>query len=117
VLPDGDTVRLDFIDQRGAPVSLMLPFEQAEALTMTLPHLLTHATKARMGSDKARYVFPLGTWSIETPEDPRCLILTLRTTDGFEVSFSVPVDAAGTLGWTLTREAHRPDDPDGRQLN
>jgi hypothetical protein len=109
VLEDGKTVRLDLVDQHGGPVSLQLPFEQAEAVIMTLPHLLTRAIRARTGSAEARYVFPLGKWLIEATKNQACLqgclMVTLKTTDGFEVSFAIPFDTCQALGWTLKNEA------------
>jgi hypothetical protein len=105
VLEDGETVRLDLLDQSGAPVSVQFPFEQVEALAMTLPQLLTHAMQVRSGSEQARYVFPLGQWLIEESREQDCLIVTLRTTDGFEVSFGIPFDTGRALGWALRHEA------------
>ena len=59
---DGETIRLDLSDVAGQPVSLDLPFEQAQAIAMTLPTLLSKALKARTGRSEARYAFPLGHW-------------------------------------------------------
>jgi hypothetical protein len=104
---DGGTVNIEFIDASGEPISIQLPFEQAGALTLTLPQLMSFAVKARSGSDAARYVFPLGRWSIEATPDFRCLIVTLRTEDGFEVAFSLPLDACSPLAWELKHSAQQ----------
>jgi hypothetical protein len=104
-LDDGETVKLDFIDADGNPVSLLLSFEHAESVAMTLPRLLTHAVKTQTGQDNARYVFPLGPWRLERIEGSHSFILTLATADGFEVSFRIPHGACRTLGWTLKHEA------------
>ena len=56
VVDDGETVRLDFVDQAGCPVSLELPFGQAESLVMTLLRLLSKALAKRSGDDRCRYV-------------------------------------------------------------
>jgi hypothetical protein len=105
VTEDGETVELDLADRSGAAVSVQLPFEQAEAIAMTLPHLLTRAVKKRTGSEEARYVFGLGEWSIEDTREGNCLIVTLKTADGFEVSFAIPFEACQALGWSLKHEA------------
>jgi len=105
VTPDGGIVRLNLVDVAGNPVSLQLPFDQAGALAMTLPGLLTKAVKARDGSDSARFVFPLGDWVLERIADCRALIVTLKTTDGFEASFGVPLDTCRSLAAALRREA------------
>jgi hypothetical protein len=102
---DGEVVRLRFIDTAGSTVVLSLPFAQAGALTMTLPHLLTKALKARHGEEGSRFVFPLGEWVLEGVADGRTVIVTLRTTDGFEVSFAAPLEHCRSLAADLCREA------------
>src|SRR5260370_911662 len=89
-LEDGETVKLEFVDAGGNPVSLLLSFEDAESISMTLPRLLTQAVKAQTGQDNARYVFALGRWLLEGVEDRQSLILTWAPIDGFEVSFRIP---------------------------
>ncbi len=109
---NGETVKLDLIDEDGRPISLRLSFEHAQSIAMTLPRLLTQAVKAQTGQDNARYVFPLGQWLLEGIEDRRSFILTLKTVDGFEVSFRVPHDACRALGWTLQHEADNESEAD-----
>jgi hypothetical protein len=82
-----------------------MPFAQAGALMMTLPHLLTKALKARFGEEGSRFVFPLGDWVLEGVADGRTVIVTLRTADGFEVSFAAPLDHCRSLASDLKREA------------
>jgi hypothetical protein len=105
VSDDGETVRLEFLDPTGGAVSLRLSFAHAEAIVMTLPRLLTRAVKRQTGSDESRYVFPLGQWLLEAIADPRSVILTLNTVDGFEATFRVPLETCRALGWTLQHEA------------
>lgn len=105
---DGETVQLDFVDAGGEAVALLLAFEHAQSIAMTLPRLLTRAVRARTGQDQARYVFPLGQWLLEKAEDRASGILTMKTVDGFEVSFRIPPDTCRTLGWTLQHEADEP---------
>jgi hypothetical protein len=61
VLDDGEIVRLGLVDDKGAAVS----FDQAQAVAMTLPSLLTRALRSLTGSPDARYVFPLDRWFVE----------------------------------------------------
>src|SRR5262245_20375872 len=100
----GDAVRLGFLDEGGNPTSVELSFEQAEAIAMTLPRLLSNALKMRMHSTAARYVFPLGRWAVEDANETDGLIVTLTTTDGFEASYGVPYEACRAIGWVLSRE-------------
>jgi hypothetical protein len=104
----GETLELNFVDQNGAQICLQVPFDHAQAMAMTLPRLLDVALKQVTGNPQARYVFPLGRWSVETASDENCLITTLSTEDGFEVSFGLPAEACRSLGWTLMNEAATP---------
>jgi hypothetical protein len=105
VAADWETVELEFLDQSGAATTLQLPLDQAEAVVMTLPHVLAYALRRRTGKQDARYVFGLGEWCIEDTRDQDSLIVTLKTTDGFEVSFGIPFEAGTALGFSLQHEA------------
>jgi hypothetical protein len=105
VTGDGEVVRLGLNDTSGNAVVLRLPFAQAGALMMTLPRLLTRALKARSGEGGSRFVFPLGDWLLEGVADGRTVVVTLRTTDGFEVSFAAPLEHCRSLASGLRREA------------
>lgn len=105
VAAEGTRVELGFIDHAGTAVTVELPFDQAEAVVMTLPHLLARALKQHTGDDHARYVFDLDEWSIESATGRDCLIATLKTKDGFEVSFGIPFVACQSLGLNLQRGA------------
>ena len=109
VAEDGSNVGLEFLDRAGTRVVLELPLEQAEAVVMTLPHLLARATKLRTGNDDARYVFGLNEWCIEAV-NKNCLIATLKTTDGFEVSFGIPLEVSRSFGWNLQHAADQAHD-------
>jgi hypothetical protein len=103
---DGQTIRLDFLDETGEPVSVAFPFRQAASVMMTLPRLLSKALQQQTRSDTARYVLPLGRWSIESSDQP-CLIMTLITDDGFEVSFGIPFETCRAMGWALKEEGRK----------
>jgi Rad3-related DNA helicase len=112
-LDDGETIKLEFLDQRRNPISLLLSFENAESIVMTLPRLLTRAVRAQTGKDNSRYVFDLGQWLLEGVQDHQSLILTLTTIDGFEVSFRIPDATCRALGWSLQHDTDD-DTPDLR---
>jgi hypothetical protein len=101
----GTEVGLQFIDQSCKIVTVELPVDQAEVIVMTLSHLPSRAVRQWTGNDEARYVFDLGEWVIEGAKEPSCLIATLKTPNGFEVSFAIPLEACRSFGWTLQREA------------
>jgi hypothetical protein len=105
VASDGSNVGLEFLDQSGATVTVELPLDQAEAVIMTLPHLLARAVRRQTGDQDARYVFGLHEWALEGAKDQECLIATLKTTNGFEVCFGIPFEACKSFGWNLQRGA------------
>jgi hypothetical protein len=107
VAPDGELLELDFIDGEGEPASICVPFESAQAIAMTLPRLLSEAVRRITGQQQSRYVFPLGTWRVESTQDSTCAIATLTTPDGFEVSFGISPEACRGLGWALKSESER----------
>jgi hypothetical protein len=114
VIDEGRAIRLDFVDQEGRPLSVEFPFEQAHAIIMTLPQMLAQALKRLTLDQAARYVFPLGRWSIESG-DNQSLITTLATKDGFQVSFAIPFDACKAIGWALKNEGQMGlEEQDGR---
>jgi len=101
VIGDGDGFCLNLINAAGHEVSLVLSFDQAQSIVMTLPMMLARALRAKSGNDNARYVFPMGNWTLESTVDSGCLIATLTTTDGFEASFGIPFAACQELGAAL----------------
>lgn len=107
----GKTIILGFIRDSGSPVSIEMPFDQAASLVMTLPHLLSSALKLQTGEAKARYVFPISEWKLQSSQDPDCLLLTMQTPDGFEVAFAVPVAMCEAMGKSLTHHTTRPGNP------
>jgi hypothetical protein len=102
---DGELVELSFVDATGCSRSLEMTFSDAQSIAMTLPRLLADALQRQTGSDRTRYVFPLGTWSVEPARNAESVIATLATDDGFQVSFAVPQMACRGLAWALRREA------------
>ena len=118
VATDGSNIGLEFLDHSGAAVTLELPLDQAEAIIMTLPYLLTQGVRRTTGNHRARYVFGLHEWALEGAKDQACLIATLKTTDGFEVCFGIPFEECRSLGWNLQHgadnacETARADEPE-----
>jgi glutamine synthetase len=109
---DGELVELRFVDAAGCSRSLEMTFSDAQSIAMTLPRLLAGALQRLTGSDQARYVFALGTWTVEPARNTESIIATLATEDGFQVSFAVPREACRGLAWALRREADSPTQSD-----
>lgn len=105
VAPDGSTIVLGFTDSRGAPARIRLPLSQIGALALTLPDLITKALQSRFGDRTLRYAYPLASWTVEQSSDPRTGMVTLSTTDGFSVCFSMERELQQTLAEALASDS------------
>ena len=94
---DGHSVTLQVIDAMGSPVNLNLQVDQLGQLAMTLPSLIDAAIRRQYGDSSFRFTYPMEFWVVEQAIDPSLVILTMRTTDGFGVSFSMPRSKAGEM--------------------
>jgi hypothetical protein len=101
VAPDGNAVILGFTDTNGAPAQIRLSLNQVGALAMTLPDLITKALRSRYGDYSLRYAYPLASWAVEQSSDPQTGMVTLCTTDGFSVCFSMQQELQHELGEAL----------------
>lgn len=104
VAPDSREISLGFVDSSGKRAAVKLPVEQVGALVMTLPTLIEKALRKRFGDDSLRYTYPLGSWTFEQSPDPQTSIVTLRTTDGFGVCFSLQRQQQDELGEAFTTD-------------
>lgn len=104
VAPDGNTIVLGFTDASGVPATLRLPLNQIGALAMTLPDLINKALQSRYGDHTLRYAYPLAAWTVERSSEPGTGMMTLSTTDGFSVCFSMERELQQTLAEALASE-------------
>jgi hypothetical protein len=89
VAPDGSVICLNIETAGGRPIALRLPRVCVEQLLMTLPRLLSKALQTRYRDESLRVVFPLGAWRLEGAAGSKDFILTMGTSDGFEVAFAL----------------------------
>ena len=108
VAPDGGAISLGFVDARGQPQTVRLSLNQVGALAMTLPDLITKALRSRYGDHSLRYAYPLASWTVEQSSDPQTRMVTLCTTDGFSVCFSMQHELQHELGEALASASHSP---------
>jgi hypothetical protein len=101
VAADGGAISLGFVDSTGTPATIRLSLNQVGALAMTLPGLIDKALQTRFGDQSLRYAYPLESWVVEQSTDPREVMVTLRTVDGFSVCFSIPRQQQSALGEAL----------------
>jgi hypothetical protein len=104
VATDGGAISLGFVDSTGNPATIRLSINQVGALAMTLPGLIDKALQTRFGDQSLRYAYPLASWAIEQSTDPTQGMVTLRTTDGFSVCFSIPRQQQSELGEALVAQ-------------
>lgn len=105
---DGKTVTLGLEDDAGTSTSLSFQIPDLGNLAMTLPSLIEAALRRQLRDGSFRYAYPIGSWSIEQSTDPSALIVTLRTEDGFGVSFSMPRNNALQLAHSLSETGPKP---------
>src|SRR5678815_806795 len=90
VAPDGESVAIHVLDEEADTGTLVLPSDCLSALMMTLPEMVRRALRLRFHDESMRVVYPVGNWKVEGSTVPGHVVVTLRTPDGFEVSFGLP---------------------------
>jgi hypothetical protein len=95
---DGFSIRIRVEDAIGRPALLSFPIECITSLMMTLPSMTATAIQRRQNNPKARITYPLAHFEIELTADPETRILTLKTPDGFTVSFSLSESQCRRIG-------------------
>jgi hypothetical protein len=101
IAPGGDVISLGLVDSNGEPQTVHLTLNQLGTLAMTLPGLIGKALQMRYGDQSLRYAYPLESWVVEQSTDPTQGMVTLRTTDGFTVCFSLLREQRNQLGEAL----------------
>jgi hypothetical protein len=95
---DGACFALQGVDDSGADWALHLPSDCLQQLVLTLPNLALKALRAQHNDDTLRIVYPAHACTVELASDQRTFILTLRTEDGFHVSFGLSAEQCETIG-------------------
>jgi hypothetical protein len=85
---DGEKIFIT-LDGGGAPHWITLSFDEASALAMTLPRLLTMAMSRRFADTTKRHVYPVHGHTVECASDQRHVRLTLSCGGGCDVVFGV----------------------------
>lgn len=99
---EGDTISLDVFDEADQKFTLQMSVDQVGMLVMTLPSLIEIALRRRFRDATFRYSYAAGACAVEQASDPNALIMTMRTTDGFGVSFTVSREHARQLSEALS---------------
>jgi hypothetical protein len=103
---DGKSVAISVEDTSGKGTTLRMKITELGNLVMTLPSIIEAALRRQYRDTSLRFAYPLGAWEIEPASDPENLIVTMRTEDGFGVSFSLPRSRADRLGQAIASAVH-----------
>jgi hypothetical protein len=101
----GASISLVAEDAAGRVMRLTFPTEVLSSLIMTLPQMLTAAIQRQRNDPTARLVYPLAESRTELSTDLLTRILTLKTPDGFTVSFAVTDEQFGEIVRSYARSA------------
>jgi hypothetical protein len=101
VSPQGDRITITLPEQAGEPRKIALSFDEASALAMTLPRLLSTALRLRFSDESLRHVYALRGYKVECASDLRHLLVTLTADDGFDVAFAAKLEAVPALARDL----------------
>ena len=105
ISPAGDSITLTLPDREGKACELVLTFDEASSLAMTLPRLLKMALRRRYSDRALRHVYPLREYVVECASDLRHLIVTLAADSGFDVVFAIKTDTATAMARDLANNA------------
>jgi hypothetical protein len=89
VAPDGGSISIGVADEEGRACSLMLPTACLKELIMTLPEMMRRALRLQHDDPSFRLVYRAADWEVEQSTVPGTFIVTLRTPDGFHISFAL----------------------------
>jgi hypothetical protein len=101
VSSDGDSITLTLPGKHGKPCELVLTFDEASSLAMTLPRLLKMALRQEYSDGALRHVYPLRECVVECASDFRHLIVTLIANGGFDVVFAIKIETATAIAREL----------------
>lgn len=101
---DGTSINLVVV-VGGAPVALAFTVTCLSRLLLTLPRMINKVVQKRSNNPGLRVVYPLEALRVEMAPDLRTRILTLKTPDGFDISFTAGPDKYREVYETLGEKA------------
>ena len=101
VSPEGDKITIQMNGKAGEPQKVSFSFEEASALAMTLPRLLTFALSRQFSDASLRHVYPVRNYAVECASDRQHVLLTLFCGGGFDVVFGLDVSMIAMLARDL----------------
>jgi hypothetical protein len=95
---DGACFSLQGFDDAGESWSLSLPTACLQQLILTLPNTALEALRRMHNDNTLRIVYPARSTAVELASDQQTFIVTLRTDDGFHVSFGLNAAQCEAIG-------------------
>lgn len=89
VAADGGSIAIGLTDEEDRACALMLPTECLRELMITLPEMMRRALRLQHHDPGLRLVYSAAGWEVERSRVPGTFIVTLRTPDGFHISFAL----------------------------
>ena len=102
VSPDGGSIILTLPDKAGKRREVVLTFDQASSLAMTLPRLLKMALRRRYSDRALRHLYPLRHYGVECASDLRHLLVVLAADGGFDIVFAINLETAAAIARDLS---------------
>lgn len=103
ITSNGETILLALPDRDGMDRQIALSFDQAGALAITLPRLLTAALRQKHSDPRLRHVYVVRDCTVELASDQHHVLLGLSAQSGFDVVFAIDLSQATTLVRALGR--------------
>jgi len=118
VAPDGANIAIGVADEEGKPGALTLPTDCLRELMMRLPEMMRRALRLQHDDPSLRLVYRTAGWELEQSTVPGTFIVTLRTPDGFHVSFALTaVDLSDIAAAAGEAPLERADDANHRSVH
>jgi hypothetical protein len=112
---DGASVAIGVADEERRAGALMLPAECLRALMITLPEMTRQALRLQHGNPSLRLVYQVAGWEVESSMQPGTFIVTLRTPDGFHLSYALTAKDLRDIGEAAPAREGKPNS--GRYRN
>lgn len=102
---EDDAVTIALPSRAGNPSHITLTFDEASALGMRLPRILTEALRRKFSDENVRHIYPIDKYNIECVADFRRLLLNLSSDEGYDILFALDLKTIRSLIHDLERAA------------
>ena len=97
VSSDGSRFNILVRGKDGEDKAIVFPSDALKSLLMSLFRVADTAFRRQLDDDNAKLAYPVHDFELQTAKDAECLILTLKTRDGFDASFAIEPGMIGIM--------------------